>query len=209
LNTISAAHDADGAARAFTPSGHGVSSGRSRRWAALLDRIAAGDGDAVAILYDESSSATFSLILHVLQDRRAAERALVDTYVRIRDEARARDAREGAVAWILAVARRAALNRLQDVPRSDRPVQWPTAAPAGAAASVLPFDARHRPRQEFGSALDLLNPRQRTIIRMAYFGGLTVGEVAEQLKLSSDDVRSELGRAMTTLRKTIAGAKID
>jgi RNA polymerase sigma-70 factor, ECF subfamily len=195
------APDVDCADRSFPLASHALGN-RGRKWTALLDRIAAGDAEAVGILYDESSNVVFSLILHVLQNRQAAEDALLDAYVRIRQEARRRDATQNPVAWIVAVARRTALERLRHIPASERPAQWP-APPAPSATSVLPFDARHRQRHEIVGALDLLNPRQRLLVRMTYFGGLTIAEVADRLHLSIGEVRSDLGRVMTMLRNML------
>src|SRR5690242_506697 len=78
---------------------------RTRRWTALIDRIAAGDADASAALYDESATFAFSLILQMLQEREAAEAALLDLYMGIRKEAQAYNRVQTPLAWVMGLAR--------------------------------------------------------------------------------------------------------
>jgi hypothetical protein len=81
---------------------------RSRRWTALLDRIAEGDLDACGAFYDESSPLTFSLILRAVGDRDLAEDMLVALYVDIRDRAqRGEHRRRNALTWVIELAQNA------------------------------------------------------------------------------------------------------
>src|ERR1051325_9659196 len=88
-------------------------------WDALLDRVAIGDSAACATLYDHSATAAFSLILHIVRDRTIAEEALRDFYVSVAERA-ARHERRGRdpQAWLLSLARAAAINRLRANPKA-------------------------------------------------------------------------------------------
>src|SRR5581483_6645733 len=114
MNAVPAARERSDSDRRST--GAAASSNHRRlRWASLVERIGRGDRDALATLYDESSSLAFGLIRHILPDgSAAAEDALVDTYVQVRDQAGSLAGDRDAVSWLLSVARRAALARRMD-----------------------------------------------------------------------------------------------
>jgi DNA-directed RNA polymerase specialized sigma24 family protein len=169
-------------ARRFVRAVPAASADRSRRWGSLLERLGAGDAAALAPLYDESSSLTFGLILHMLQDRRAAEDALVDLYGQVRALACSRTADEEAVSWLVRLARSVALARM------NRPDGEPL----------------HRERQAVTHALNQLTPRQRTILEITYFGGRTTRDAAAELQLSNQQVVVEIRQALLTLRSAMA-----
>jgi hypothetical protein len=104
-------------------------SSRSRRWTALLDRIAEGDLDACGAFYDESSPLTFSLIMRAVGDRDLAEDMLVGLYVEIRDRAqRGEHRRRNALTWVIDLAQSAAM---------PRPDPW---RPAVQIRQLMPFE---------------------------------------------------------------------
>ena len=207
MNVVPAAHDRDTAERRLGRHGQSVLNDRGRRWASLLDRIAAGDADAIGTLYDESSSLTFGLIMHILQDQETAEEALVDVYVRVRDQVQSRGPDDDAVSWMIRLARGAALARRKPDARPRN--QAPPALPAAPATSVTPFEPLRRERLQIGSAMDQLTARQRSIIQMTYFGGLTARDVAAALEISTQHVMSEIRRAMLTLRHLLPRVHAD
>ena len=208
MNAMSAAHEREDAERRLPRAAHSMLNDRGRRWASLLDRIAAGDADALGALYDESSSLMFGLIMHILQDREAAEDTLVDAYVQVREQARVKAPEGDAVFWLMGLARGAALARRKRSSQSRDPIPCPP-VPTAPAPSIAPFEPLRRERQHIVSAMDQLTPRQRSIIQMTYFGGLTASEVACELKLSTQQVMSEILRAMVTLRNSLAWVHAD
>jgi RNA polymerase sigma-70 factor (ECF subfamily) len=209
MNTIAAAHEVDARERHLPRVVESGLGNRRRRWAALLDRIAAGDINALGALYDESSSLAFGLIMHILQDAQAAEDALLDVYTQVRDRARVNAAERDPVSWLMALARDAAVARLRWRRHFSQPMQLPPLPSASAATSVMPFDPFHRECQEVSHALDQLTARQRAIIQMTYFGGFSGRAVADALKISTEQVMSEIRRAMSTLRNSLASVDAD
>lgn len=156
-----------------------VGSGRIT-WTTLLDRLAAGDRDACAALYDQSATAAFSLIACILGDRAAAEDTLRDVYVEILDRARRGEHRDrDPVAWVLSVARAAAIGRLRANPKT-----------AFAASGERVLQDAH----------PALTDDQRTILQLIYLGGLTTREAAARLGRPVEHVTTELCAAMSALR---------
>jgi RNA polymerase sigma-70 factor, ECF subfamily len=152
-------------------------------WTTLLDRMAAGDASACVDLYDRSATVSFSLIAHILGDRAAAEETLREVYVEIMDRARRGEHRHrDPVAWLLSMARSAAISRLRANPK----------AAVVAPAEGMPVDVH--------PALSALNADQRAILQMIYFGGLTAREAALRLGRPVEDVTTQLHAALTLLR---------
>jgi DNA-directed RNA polymerase specialized sigma24 family protein len=87
---------------------------RRARWGTLLDRVAQGDVDACGSFYDESSGLAFTLILHIVRDRQAAEDALLELYTRVWTLAREQAHRDRhPVAWLISLARHSAVTKLR------------------------------------------------------------------------------------------------
>ena len=55
-------------------------------------------------------------------------------------------------------------------------------------------------------SLEKLDPRKSRIVELRYFGGLTVNEIAEVLKLHPDTISREWGRAKAFLRRELQTA---
>lgn len=89
---------------------------------ALLTRIAARDAAAFWALYDTMSPVLFALCLSILKDRRAAEEALAEAFIRIWQHA-GRFAEQGLSgrAWVITLTRNRALARLGGRRRSEDP----------------------------------------------------------------------------------------
>jgi len=161
-------------------------------WAAdLMDKIRDGDPSALAPLYRRTSPLLFGIVLGILDNRLAAEQALLETYAEIWNRADACDpAAMHPLEWMARVARAraiaiASLSRKQ---RSGR--QFPAAVREPTVAPELQKRAR--------SAIASLSPAQREILEWAYYSGLSTAEIAAQtgkpLGAVRTHVRLGLGR---------------
>lgn len=182
------------------PSSHGSSEGNgTTRWVALLNRIAEGDVDACSMFYDATSGLTFSLMMHILQNREAAEDALLDLYLQVWTRARVRAHHTyNPMAWLIDLARSTAVARLRNRRSSSR-TEVPS-PPSVRQASVVTFEPFHRERRQANRGLAQLTDEQRTIIQMTYFGGLSAREAAHQLGFPVQRVTREIQMAMRVLR---------
>lgn len=164
-----------------------------RAWAAevhaLVLRMQTGERRALEALYDRTRHVVYGLALRVTGDPAAAEEAALEAYQSAyRNAWTYEPAPAGAVAWLLHLARAAALARVAAVKRT------PTPAPVTDEDPVA--DERRRARAVVGS----LPEAQRRVLEIAYFEGAAPESIAERLQLPADDVRRQIGEAVAALR---------
>jgi len=190
-------------------------SGSARSWTedragdqAALARMAQGDGDAVAELYDRHARPIYSLALRVLGDATEAEDVVQEVFAQAWRQAGRYSASRGAVAaWLLTLARSRAIDRLRakrvrpSGVVDDRAVDQVADAGPPADTQVLSSEQVSRVR----AALDELPLLQRAAIELAYFEGLTHAEIAARLEQPLGTVKTRIRLAMTKLRDVLAG----
>ena len=179
--------------------------------------MAAGDDDALGLLYDRFGTAVYSLCLRIVRDAGAAEELTQEVFVRLWRSAASFDVARGTVGtWLLRIAHNLALNEVRR--RQSRPVAAddveseaalaamadPEPASDPAAAATLREQARAVRR-----ALAELPEPQRKAIELAYFGGLSQAEVAAALGDPLGTVKSRIRVGMQRLRELLLVAGMD
>ncbi len=180
------------------------------RSAALLARIAGGDGDALAELYDTFAGILFGLIYKVVLDRAEAEDVLQEVFVTVWKKAGSFDVDKGRpVTWLMTMARNRSLNRLRS--RNRRSATVETAKNEGAlpgtseqetVAEVLPLPGETSAIVR--DALANLPDGQRRAIELAYFGGYTQQQIAKQLDRPIGTVKAWIWRGMASMREHLS-----
>lgn len=161
----------------------------------LLQRVAGGDRAAFETLYRRFARPVFGLALRRLGDRGRAEDAVQDTFASVWRAARTyRPERGPGASWLYAVARNAISDRgraktevAADVPEE---VSVDPEPPDRAEASWTAWRV-HR-------ALEELPAHERTVLELAYWGGLSQSEVADFLGIPLGTVKT---RTRTALRR--------
>ena len=166
-------------------------------------RMARGDGAAIAQLYDRHARAIYSLALRMLSNGAEAEDVVQDVFTQAWRQAGAYDPSRAPVAgWLLVIARARALDRLR-ARRSRLP-----AAPSGPAAAD-PRDPAPGPDVEaigvleadrLRGALETLSDAQREAIELAYYEGLSHGDIAERLDQPLGTVKTRIRSGLLKLR---------
>ena len=169
-------------------------------------RIAEGDPEALAAVYDRHIRAVFGLAMRVLQDQGDAEDVVREVFSQAWTQAKRYDATRGSVAsWLLLMSRSLAIDRLRarratpdsaPLPHDTAVVDLPDPAP-GAAHGVLRAAAGLR------VALAALPLTQRVAIELAYFEGLTETQIAGRLEQPLGTVKTRIRTGLLKLREAL------
>jgi RNA polymerase sigma-70 factor (ECF subfamily) len=175
---------------------------------ALLSRVARGDGTAHRALFDRYRARVASFLQRRLCDRGLCEEVVSDVFFEVWRGAAAYRGESPVSAWIFGIARLKLLAALRFQARSRRAVLIPTADQVigGAAADDTEhcFAARHELRRLL-RALRALPKGQRDVVRLAFLGNHSYGEVAEALGISEGNVKTRINRARSRLRALMWG----
>jgi RNA polymerase sigma-70 factor (ECF subfamily) len=185
--------------------------------AVLVRRLAAGEEEALGLLYDRLGRSVYALCLRIVRDTGAAEELTQETFVRLWRSAASFDVERGRVStWLLRIAHNLSLNEIRR--RQSRPVvapevEWETASnlladpsPEGDPAQV---SSMHERAEVVRSALAELPAPQRQAIELAFFGGLSQAEVAAALGDPLGTIKSRIRIGMQHLRERLLAAGVD
>ena len=171
----------------------------------LMHRVAAGDDQAVAELYDRFGSLVYKVARQFLPNQVEAEDAVQEVFVRLWQTADRYDPRRAKlVTWVMLIARRHLIDRIR---RSA--VRPSTSAFEGDVASQAADNVPDRQSQDDERSVKLrrriaeLPELQRIVIERAYLQGYTLREVSEQLNAPLGTVKSALSRGLERLRERI------
>ncbi|MFN8058426.1 MAG: sigma-70 family RNA polymerase sigma factor [Vicinamibacterales bacterium] len=176
----------------------------------IIGRMAAGERDAVAELYDRHARAVYSLTFRVLRDQSDAEDVVQEVFAQAWRSASRYDRTRGVVvAWLLMIAKSRAIDRLRArrgiAERANDDVLARVPDPSAAPESLaVTRDETSRLRHALG-ALPLL---QRTAIELAFFEGLSHSEVAERLEQPLGTVKTRIRLGLLKLREAMAGGGV-
>ncbi len=173
----------------------------------LMGRIAAGDREAFARLFDRHSPVVLGLLLRVLGSRSEAEEVLQEVFLQIwRQAERYEPGRSTPRGWMLVLARSRALDTVRSrEARHRREIEVSADNPHHISQPVGMGGLEEKERQEqLSSALELLPPDQRRCIELAFFEGLTQSQIASRLEAPLGTVKSRIHLGMHKLRQALS-----
>jgi RNA polymerase sigma-70 factor (ECF subfamily) len=171
----------------------------------LIQRAGTGDREAFEQLYRRYARSVFGLALRRLGDRSRAEDAVQETFTSIWRSAKSyRPERGPGAPWLYAVARNAIVDRARA--RVETPAEVPdepsreAGPPERAEAGWVQWRV-HR-------ALEELPEREREVISLAYWSGLSQSEVAEFLDIPLGTVKTRTRAALAHLAEILEGEEL-
>jgi len=164
--------------------------------AAAAERARAGEDDALRLLYLLYADNVFGFVLAIVRDEHDAEDLTSEVFARLpRALGHYKPGATPFAAWLLRVARNAALDHL----RAQRSVPL---AEVHASGETAELQARER-LAGLRMAFEALPDDQRQVMLLRLIAGLTPTEVAEQLGRSVDAIHALQHRARRRLRSEL------
>ena len=162
----------------------------------LIERVAGGDRDAFTELYRRFARPVLAMAMRQLGDNGRAEEAAQETFAAVWRSARSyRSDRGSASAWLYAVARHAIIDRARQ--RREPAVEVPEQATDEAGPEERAEDAWLAFRVH--SALEQLPERERAVLELAYWSGLSQAEIASYLDVPLGTVKTRTRTGLARL----------
>jgi len=183
---------------------------RAKANAALIKRMAGGDRDALAELYDKLSRPLFATARHILNDAAEAQDVVHDVFMSLWENAATFDSSRGAAfSWAVTLTRNRAIDRLRS--RANRARLLESSIPddlgydedSGSMAGLDKADLGDRAAGGRAAEAELPTEQQRAL-ELAFFSGLTQKEIAEKLSEPIGTVKARIRRGLIKLRDMLA-----
>lgn len=171
----------------------------------LLRRIRGGDGTAVGDLYLLFNTVLRHTGLKYLHDKQSADAYVQDFWADIEKIAAGYRFSKNARSYLTKVATRRAIDEYRRSTAREAHITYvdysllcglPDGGERETERYLIIDDAMHR-----------LSEEERIIIQSTYFGGLTVREIAREMKLTKSTVQRLKDRALEKLRKELCHEK--
>ncbi len=168
----------------------------------LLSDVAQGDDSAFAVLYDTLGRGVFGTCLGVLRDPDHAAEVAQEVWVEVwRTAARFDPARGSARTWTLTLAHRRAVDRVRAVQaqrdRDQRVLDGSTEREFDVVADEVEAALE---QVRVRDCLGTLTSTQKQAVVLAYYGGRTYREVADELAAPLPTVKSRIRDGLLRLR---------
>ena len=167
----------------------------------LMARIAAGDREALRQLYDATSAKLFGVCLRILSDREESEDVLQDVYVTIWRRADRYDgAKASVMTWASTIARNRAIDRLRARGPMASAEQVDDLELSDGSVSAETLLAAADDSKRLHHCLSELDERTRSVIRTAFFEGVTYEALAKRMDAPLGTVKSWIRRGLAKLK---------
>jgi RNA polymerase sigma-70 factor, ECF subfamily len=170
---------------------------------ALMILVDSRRSDAFEELYRRHAGAVASFVARICSDRQVADEVTQTAFLTLWNSANRFRPEAGRLrAWLLTIARNAAIDRARIKRVEVVPFE---SAPSAVSREGTPeeqvenFERDRTVRQ----ALATLSDDQRTVIELAFFGGLTQTEIARVINEPLGTVKSRVRLGMQKLRRIL------
>lgn len=179
-----------------------------------MNRIQNGDEKALQLLYKRYKGLMYGLILTILKDREESEDCLQEVFTQVWQKADQFDASRGKVySFLVTMTRNNAIDRtrsraFKDSQKEDHIINDFTLNPKSGSKNPhenLELSERATAVRE---ALQQLTDKQRKVLYVSYFNGLSQSEIADKYDIPLGTVKYRMRQGMIKLREYLASEQL-
>jgi len=166
----------------------------------LIQRIAAGDEDALRILYAAYGQRLYAYAIRRTGDRSLADEVVQDSLVAVWQGAPRFRGEGRVIAWLLGIVHHKALNALRGRNVLPLPDGDGVNEPQDPAPSPVERADHGEQRRQLLAAMAQLSGEHRTVLDLVFYQGLSLAETAEVCGCPVGTIKSRLAYAKACLR---------
>jgi RNA polymerase sigma-70 factor, ECF subfamily len=176
-----------------------------RSQAGLVERLLARDNSALSEVIASHGAAVYGMARRVVRDPTMAEEVAQETFLALWRRPASFDSERGSLrVFLVGVARNKAVDLVRREERLRRTKESLLAeAQSTSSAASEPIEGR----QDMRAALESLSAVQQEAIVLAYFGGRTYREVAQELGIPEGTAKTRLRDGLIKLREVMRSTK--
>jgi RNA polymerase sigma-70 factor, ECF subfamily len=167
--------------------------------------LKARDRAALEILYDRYSGLVYRLALRILNNSQEAEDLTQEIFLNFWRKPTYNPDRGSLSTFLTTVTRSRAIDRIRSRGSNLRFLQRWSQTAIGENSPLTPFEnASLKQRSEYVTdALGQIPERQRQVLELAYYDGLSQSEIARQLDIPLGTVKTWSRQGLLNLRKNL------
>ncbi len=175
----------------------------------ILERIRAGDIDAVRDLFEQHRTRIYRVCLLYTDSTDDAKDVLQETFLRAYKSVRRFRGDSSFTTWLTRIAINICLNLRRDRRSSESlesdkldvlRYRMPPSSPIGPEEALRARELRER----IAELVEKLPPRERMAFVLKHFEELKIREISQMMEISEGTVKSFLHRAVVTLREGLS-----
>lgn len=174
----------------------------------VMRKIKEYDSKALEELYDRYSPVLYTLIKKIVPDQTVAEEVLADIFVILWKKGKSFEfSTENLYTWLIILARNKAVDRkirdskLKELTEYSDDFEDEIIIPK-ISKSIDPVELSNvqAEKEKFEEAMNKLTEAQKYVINMAFYDGKTQGEIASELNIPLQTVKSKIQVALSNLK---------
>ncbi|MFG6176003.1 sigma-70 family RNA polymerase sigma factor [Halomonas sp. THAF12] len=175
------------------------------RLAGLLQGVANRDRQAFARLYEATSAKLYGTVLRILRERGQADDIVQEVYVTIwQKAAQFETGRASPIAWMVAIARHAAIDELRRRPKAPHEPEETLDQTPSDDLGARELAEHDQDARQLHACLEELEANRRDMVRLAYLDGWSRAELAAHFEQPVNTVKTWLHRALKQLKGCLA-----
>jgi len=175
----------------------------------LISAICSGNEVAIEMLYERYYRYAYALAYRILRDPVAAEDIVQDAFLSIWRKASSYQAQSGSVqSWIQAIVRNRSIDKIRASVHRD--YQWSPLQveneqdPPSEEPDVWEQAWQSEQHRIICEVMEQIPEEQCMVIELAYFGGLTHAEIAEQYRIPLGTVKGRMRLGLQKMKSLLA-----
>lgn len=173
--------------------------------AELFLQLQNGQINILAILYDRHAGLVYGIAFKLLLNTAEAEDLTQDIFLSLTKKC-SYDSKRGSLRTYLAILTRSrATDRLRSRNRRQQQINQQAVNENAKVLSKTPMVEifQHERSQKVNSALEQLSIKERKVLEMAYYQGLSQSEIAKKLNIALGTIKSRARRGLLKLRQAL------